>query len=167
MFTISEIDEVLSAVGADNPNPRSIFSYRKNKLSYKLSRIDDNGKRGAAVELFAKKIFERQNKKVVHIGGRHPFDMMVGRCRVEIKSSLATASVVGGQVRYSYQFHNIKPENFDIIVFAFISPEGLQMRQMSRAKLQKYLVGSRRYNSGYVLSIGRTIRSSIGKLVAA
>jgi hypothetical protein len=165
MFTIKHLDKILAEIG--DKSPKSIFSYKKNPIAYKLSRIEDNRKRGHVVERLVRDIFLSQNKKVQYIGGKHSFDMMVDNCRVEIKSSLASASVVGGMVRYSYQFQNIKTQNFDKLILVFISPEGLVMRQMSSKMADKYLANAKTYKNGKTLAIGKFCSKSVGKVLAA
>lgn len=168
LITASDVDEVVATVGGSNP--RAIFSPEKSLDAYKLSQVLDNRKRGKAAELLVVRELRLQHKMVRHIGGRSPFDILMGnrrKFRVEVKSSLATASIIGGKVRYSYNFRNIKPENFDSIIFVFIFPEGLVFRGMSKSKLYDKLAYCNRYSNGYVLSVGHDATRSLGRQIAA
>lgn len=164
MFTTKHLDKVLSEVRG--LHQKSIFSPKKSILAYRLSKMSSQY-RGSAIERLVRDMYLAKKKKVRYIGGSNSFDMMVGRDRVEVKSSLATASVIGGMVRYSYQFQNIKTDNFDKLVMVFISPDGLQVRQMSCKIVKKYLANSTYYANGQTLYVGRNTRKLAGRRVAA
>ena len=164
MWNVKHLDKILAEIGTRKS--KSIFSPSKSLWAYRLSKIGDNRQRGNVVERFVRDIFISQNKNVRYIGGSHPFDMFVNKQRIEVKSSLASASVVGGRVRYSYQFQNIKTKNFDKLVLVFISPEGLTIRVMERNTVEKYLIHAKTYKNGKTLSIGKYCSKSIGKKLA-
>ena len=164
MLDIKHLDKVLAEIRY--LNRKSPYSATKSMLCYRLSRMSSQ-RRGGVLERMIRDLFVAKNKQVRYIGGTHSFDMLVGSERVEVKSSLATISVVGGKIRYSYQFQNVKTKNFDKLVMIFVSPEGLQIRQMSRSVVKKFLRGSKHYSNGQTLYVGRTVKSFVGKRIAA
>lgn len=164
MFDIKHLDRVLAEIRY--LNRRSPYSANKSMFCYRLSRMSSQ-RRGGVLERMIRDLFVAKNKQVRYIGGTHPFDMLVGSERVEVKSSLATVSIVGGKIRYSYQFQNIKTKNFDKLVMIFVSPEGLQIRQMTRKMVNKHLRGSKKYSNGHTLYVGRTVKKFAGQRIAA
>lgn len=164
MFTTKHLDKVLIEVRG--MNRKSVYSAKKNMLAYRLSKMSSQY-RGSVLERMIRDLLIAKNKKVRYIGGSHPFDLLVGNERVEIKSSLAAVSTIGGKIRYSYQFQNIKTKNFDKLIMIFVSPEGLQIRQMTRDMVRKYLKGSKYYANGQTLYVGRTVKKFAGQRIAA
>lgn len=164
VFTTKHLDKVLCEVRG--LNQKSMYSHRKNMLAYRLSKMSSQY-RGSILERMVRDLFISKKKTVRYIGGSHPFDMMIGRERVEVKSSLATVSVVNGKIRYSFKFQNIKTDNFDKLIMIFVSPEGLEIRQMSRAVVRKHLSDAAHYSNGQTLYVGRTVKKLSGKRIAA
>lgn len=162
----SLLDSIMRQMGEES-KPKSIFSYSKNRLSYRLSKMD-NYKRGRCVEHIVREVLSYHNYDVTYFGGRHPFDMLVNnRIRVEVKSGVATGTIVNGKMQYSYQFHSIKEECFDRLILVFISPEGLDIRQLDKRTVTRYLANSTRYNDGKVLQVSRTSKKKFGERIAA
>ena len=164
MFTTKHLDKVLGEIRG--LHAKSIYSPKKNLTTYRLSRMSSQY-RGAAIERMVRNYYRSKGKIVEYFGGTNPFDMRVNGRRIEVKSSLATASVVGGNLRYSYQFQNIKTENFDMLVLVYVSPEGFSVRCMSKQTAEKYLANSNYYSNGQTLYVGRTVKSLAGRVLTA
>lgn len=162
----SLLDSIMRRMG-ENHRPKSIFSYSKNRLAYRLSKMD-NYKRGRCVEYIVWDVLVHHNYDVEYFGGRHPFDMLVDdTIRVEVKSSVATGTMSKGKLAYNYQFHSIKEECFDRLILVFISPEGLDIRQLNKRTVSRYLANCTRYNDGKVLQVGRSSKKKFGERIAA
>lgn len=136
MFTTKHLDKVLGEVRG--LHKKSIYCPKKNLLSYRLSKMSSQY-RGGTIERMIRDYYKDNNKNVVYIGGSHSFDMLVDGRKIEVKSSLATMTIVGGVVKYSYKFQHICPNNFHKLVMVFVSPEGLTVRVMDSRTVAKYL----------------------------
>ncbi len=158
MFTIKHLDKVLGEVrGFHN---KSIFSPKKNILSYRLSRMSSQY-RGGVIERMIRDYYKKSGKKVSYVGGSASFDMMVNGRRVEVKSALARMSITNGTVKYAYNFQHICPNNFHKLVMVFVSPEGLTTRVMDSRTVAKYLGTKKRHKNLYVS------KKILGKVLAA
>ena len=158
MFTTEHLDKVLGEVrGYHN---KSIFCPKKNLLAYRLSKMGSQY-RGGAVERIIRDYYIDAGYDVTYIGGSNSYDMIVNNRKIEVKSSLAKMSIVGGIVKYKYSFKHICPNNFHKLVMVFISPEGLTARVMDSRTVAKY-TGTKYCHKD--LSVGKKI---FGKVLAA
>lgn len=158
LCTDERLDEIMTEVGRNDS--LSIFSYEKDSEAYKLSMMENNRKRGHVVERIVMDVLIAHNRRVRYFGGRHPFDMLVNGSRVEVKSSMARVRVINGRKYYKYAFQNVKTKNFDKLILVFIAPEGLSIRQMTCATVEKYLANATAYGSGKTLNVQRLIRKN-------
>ena len=131
----------------------TIFSHDKDEIAYGLSIIKNNRERGHAAECIVRDFLISRNKRVHHFGGRHPFDMLVNGSRTEIKSALASVRIMNGKKYYTYQFRNIKTNNFDKLILVFISPEGIHIREMTCDTAKQYLANAKSYTGGRILKV--------------
>lgn len=158
MFTIKHFNRVVKEIrGVHRQSP---FCCKKNRLSYKLSKLNSQY-RGMVAERLVRDIYKSQNKSVFYFGGSRSYDMLVNGYKVEVKSCLAVAKTVRGEIKYTYEFKHICPANFHKLVLVFISPEGVKMRVMSSKTASKYLGVKNRHKNLYV---GQKI---LGKVLAA
>lgn len=142
MFTLKHMNKVLGEIkGLGN---KSVFSIKKNKLSYSLSRLN-NQHRGIIIEKMIRDQLIVQGKRVKHIGGSNRFDMLVNGQRVEIKSALARSL---SKNKYYYQFQNIKTKHFDKIILVYVSPNGLRTKTFTKKTMAKILRKSKYYSNG-------------------
>lgn len=154
MFTIKHLDKVLGEIKSFHR--KSIFCYTKNRLSYKLSKMNSQC-RGGAVERMIRDYYRSLGKKVFYFGGSASFDMIVDGYRIEVKSALAR---MDGN-KYCYKFQHICPGNFYKLILVFISPEGLSVRSLDSRTVAKYLGSKYSHKNLYV---GKKI---VGKVLAA
>lgn len=153
--TSKQFDRIMTKIGGKRS--RSIFSYKKHEIAYKLSVMKNNRERGHAIEHIVWEMLIRQGKRVRYFGGPHHFDMLVNGSRVEVKSSLANIKTIKGKKYYRYAFQNIKTKNFDKLILVFVSPEGLSVRQMSCAVAKKHLRKAKVYSGGQTLKVEKFI----------
>lgn len=158
MFTTKHLDKVLGEVRGYHK--KSIFCPKKNLLAYRLSRMSSQY-RGGVIERMIRDYYKDAGHTVSYIGGSHSFDMLVNGRKIEVKSSLARMTIVGGIIKYTYKFQHICPNNFHKLVMVFVSPEGLTARVMDTRTVAKY-VGSK--YSHRDLHVGKKI---FGKVLAA
>lgn len=158
MFTTEHLDKVLGEVRGYHKE--SIFCPKKNLLAYRLSKMSSQY-RGGAIERLVRDYYIGSGKDVTYIGGSNSYDMIVNGRKIEVKSSLAKMSIVGGVVKYNYKFQHICPNNFHKLVMVFVSPEGLTARVMDSRTVAKYL-GTKYFHKN--LHVGKKI---FGKVLAA
>ena len=136
MFTTKHLNRALGEISG--LNKKSIFSPRKNMLSYRLSKMSSQY-RGNVLERMVRDYYKAIGKNVMHLGGGASFDMLVDGRRVEVKSALARPHYSKGKISYSYNFQHIRPDNFHKLIMIFVSPEGLDIRSMDSRTVAKYL----------------------------
>lgn len=154
MFNNKHLDKVLGEIKSFHK--KSIFCYSKNRLCYRLSKMNSQC-RGAAIERMIRNYYRELGKKVLYLGGNASFDMIVDGYRIEVKSALAR---LDGN-KYSYKFQHICPNNFHKLVLVFISPEGISARSLDSRTVAKYL-GSKYSHKN--LHVGKRI---LGRVLAA
>jgi hypothetical protein len=158
MFTTEHLDKVLGEVRGYHK--KSIFCPKKNLLAYRLSKMSSQY-RGGAVERIIRDYYINNGYNVRYIGGSHSYDMLVNNRKIEVKSALAKMSIVGGVVKYKYNFKHICPSNFHKLVMVFINPEGLTARVMDTRTVAKY-TGTKYFHRD--LHVGKKI---LGKVLVA
>ena len=158
MFTTEHLDKVLGEVSGYHN--KSIFCPKKNLLAYRLSKMSSQY-RGGAVERIIRDFYIESGHRVTYVGGSKSYDMIVDGRKIEVKSALAKMSVVGGVVKYKYNFKHICPNNFHKLVMVFISPEGLTVRVMDTRTVAKY-TGTKYHHRD--LHVGKKI---FGKVLVA
>jgi hypothetical protein len=144
MFTTKHLNRALGEISG--LNKKSIFSPRKNMLSYRLSKMSSQY-RGSVLERMVRDYYKAMGKNVVHLGGSASFDMLVDGRRVEVKSALARPHYSKGKISYSYNFQHIRPDNFHKLIMIFVSPEGLDIRSMDSRTVAKYLGAKKKHKS--------------------
>jgi hypothetical protein len=144
MFTTKHLNRALSEVSGYHK--QSIFSARKNLLTYRLSKMNSQY-RGGVLERMVRDYYKSIGKNVVHYGGSSSFDMMVDGRRIEVKSALARPNYSKGKIRYSYNFQHICPNNFHKLIMIFVSPEGIDIRSMDSRTVAKYLGAKKKHKS--------------------
>jgi len=148
-FTMSDLEQAHSKIYNDKQSSR--YSFKQNPLTYKLSKMKRQ-ERGVTLEhMIAEKLkILGYQAEVTTVTSE--FDIVIynngKRIRCEVKSSCV-------QSNDRYNFQNIKPEDFDICFFAFVTPEGLQVKFLTSSHIN-YFINTisyqKRGNNGY--SIG-------------
>ena len=114
MFTMLDLADAKKELYKNCERP---YAPQKNELSYELSEMSGTD-RGHAIEIMVAKLFQKNGMEVELLSGMNDYDMRLfvnGQIiRVEIKSSLKCCDV--------FKFQGIKPEYFDLLVFAFVDP---------------------------------------------
>jgi len=148
-FSVDDLEQAHSAI--NNETKQSAYCPTKNMVTYKLSKMKRQ-ERGVTIEhmICNKLLAMGYDAEVTNVTS--PCDIIVydnGRkIRCEVKSSCLTNT-------NRYNFQNIKTEVFDICFFAFVKPDGLDVRFLDNAEVGEYLYSisnQTRGNNGY--SIG-------------
>ena len=110
------------------------YSAQKNKLAYKLS-VMNRGERGDKIEAMVLGLCIRCGYNVYKLGGTtNKYDIWVNDEKFEIKSSLAVRHTnKKGEEYYSYTFAGIKPDCFDRLVLAYVKPNGVELRTLTKS----------------------------------
>ena len=79
-------------------------------------------------------LFKQNGYNVYKMGGlKKKYDLLVNEEKIEIKSSLAERCVSRNKtVYYTYSFSGIKPEYFDRLVLAYITPGGVELNILTQ-----------------------------------
>lgn len=143
MFTMSDLKRVLLELkGLKNPK---IFYKSKNQQAYELSQLNSQY-RGHAIEKLLRDKLIKKYKTHYH-GGSHSHDMTINKgVRIEVKSALASP-VVGSKskkiIKYKFSFKHVQLSKFDILFLAYVTPNGLKIRWMSKATAREFVSNHR------------------------
>lgn len=148
-FTMSDLEKAHAKIYNDKQSSR--YSFKQNPLTYKLSKMKRQ-ERGVTIEhMIAEKLSDLGYEAEV-TAVTSEFDIIIysngKRIRCEVKSSCIMPND-------RYNFQNIKPEDFDICFFAFVAPEGLQVKFLTSKHIKRFvntISHQKRGNNGY--SIG-------------
>jgi hypothetical protein len=80
------------------------------------------------------KLFERGGHNLYKMGGTNKrYDLWANDEKIEVKSSLAEKCVPRKRASYyTYSFSGVKPECFDRLVLAYITPNGVDFRILTK-----------------------------------
>lgn len=147
------------------------YSPKQDVLTYELSTMS-NTERSDSVEVMIMRLFEQSGQNIYKMGGNNKrYDLWANDEKIEIKSSLARQKNARGNVYYTYSFVDIKPECFDRLVLAYICPEGLKLRILTRRAVYARISGKvlKRGANGYSIyhnrnskMIGQDLYSFLG-----
>jgi hypothetical protein len=103
------------------------YSKKRNALANKLC-CSNPVTRSEEVETLVWLLFKQCGYNVYRMGGlKKKYDLWANDEKIEVKSSLATkCSSRNSQEYYTYTFPGIKPECFDRLVLAYITPNGVE-----------------------------------------
>ena len=103
------------------------YSKKQNALANKLCRANPVT-RSEEVEALVWLLFKQSGYNVYRMGGlKKKYDIWANDEKIEVKSSLATkCSSRNSQKDYTYTFAGVKPECFDRLVLAYITPNGVE-----------------------------------------
>lgn len=126
MFTMSDLEQV-GYIRRTRTN--GVYSPRKNQMTYELSKMPSE-RRATYLEKMVCAKLNSHGIRAAHVGsGGNSHDITVYtekyNWNIEVKSALYNTNKVGGYRYSSYKFSNIKPENFDYIIFMFVTPTGI------------------------------------------
>jgi hypothetical protein len=109
------------------------YSRKQNRLSYELCAMNPV-ERSDTIEAMVWGLFSNNGYNVYRMGGlKKTYDLWVNEEKVEIKSSLANkCSTRRGQMYYTYTFPGVKPEYFDRLVLAYVTPHGVELNILTK-----------------------------------
>tara|TARA_B100000085_G_scaffold206892_1_gene190642 strand:- start:497 stop:1042 length:546 start_codon:yes stop_codon:yes gene_type:complete len=116
-FSQNEFDTVMTEID----NRDAIYSPQKNIMSYTFSQISLSHDRGTAGEHFmCNKLRSQYGINAVQVGGK-------GNPDIEITHDDGTVSIAECKtsllnVNGKYKFHDINPNNFDLLFFCYVHP---------------------------------------------
>lgn len=137
MFTMLDLANAKSAI-ARKRGDNQLYTPQKSELSFDLSQMSPLD-RGTSCELM---IVDRMNRfgiDATHEGGSNSsndISIFVGGkiVRGEVKSSLL------GPTSGKYYFQAVKPEEFDVIFFAFVHPtEGVVVKSAAKRDIARWV----------------------------
>jgi hypothetical protein len=147
------------------------YSPEQNDLSYDLCTMS-NTERSDSIEVMIMKLFEQGGQNIYKMGGNNKrYDLWANEEKIEIKSSLARQKKARDGIYYTYSFVDIKPECFDRLVLAYICPEGLKLRILTKRAVYARISGKvlKRGANGYSIyhnrnskMIGQDLYSFLG-----
>jgi hypothetical protein len=131
------------------------YSSKKNVLSYELCTMS-NTERSDSIEVMVMRLFEQSGQNIYKMGGNNKkYDLWANDEKIEIKSSLARQNNARGNIYYTYAFADIKPECFDRLVLAYICPEGLKLRILTKRAVYARVASRKRGVNGYAICHNR------------
>jgi len=153
MFTIESLNRAKSAIALNQDDRR--YTPQKNQLSFELFNYPQSG---VAVERMVCERMQSAGIDASRVGDAdsHDISLYVGGriVRAEVKSSVQSAN---GR----YKFHGVKPEKFDILLFAFIHPtEGLVIRSCGSADVRNWIEssGAKIQRDGYNINFPKSMQ---------
>ncbi len=137
MFTVHDL-EIAENTMSQGLSSSDLYAPEKSELSYKL-HCKSNLARGTSCELMIVDHMRKFGIDCDHMGGsqnRHDITLYTGGKvrRAEVKSS------VMGPTNGKYYFVKIKPELFDILYLAFVTPEnGVIVKTIAKSEFMAWI----------------------------
>ena len=109
----------------DNATARNDYSPERCYNAWRLKEMRNSKARGDATERAIVNFLEKLGYTgIIHIGGNSPFDIMTDQGRIEVKSSMFHNN--------GFQFSNVHPHYFDMVVLVAVHPDWIDVRCMNR-----------------------------------
>lgn len=133
MITLKDLSAAKKFVKKMNAKDYDYYSSKQNAVSYDLCTMSKT-ERSDNVEALVMKLFERSGYNLYRMGGTNKsYDLWANDEKIEVKSSLAEKCVTRkGLIYYTYCFPGVKPECFDRLVLAYITPYGVDFRILTK-----------------------------------
>ena len=133
MITLKDLSAAKKFVKKMNALDYDYYSRKQSDVSYDLCTMSKT-ERSDNVEALVMKLFERSGYNLYKMGGTNKrYDLWANEEKIEIKSSLAEKCVNRkGEIYYTYSFMGVKPECFDRLVLAYITPNGVDFRILTK-----------------------------------
>jgi len=111
----------------------SHYSPSSDKLAYELCAMN-HVQRSDTIEAMVFGLYKKYGYNTYKEGGlKKTYDLWANDEKIEIKSSLAKKCVARkGSVYYTYTFSGIKPEHFDRLVLAYVTPYGVNLNILTK-----------------------------------
>jgi hypothetical protein len=109
------------------------YSREKNELSYSLCAMNAV-QRSDTIEAMILGLYRKCGYNTYRLGGtKKNFDLFANEEKIEVKSSLAKeCKTRKGTIYYTYSFSGIKPEYFDRLILAYVTPHELHLRILTK-----------------------------------
>lgn len=160
MLTLKDLSNAKKFLKKMYAKDYDYYSPKQDSLSYKLCTMS-NTERSDSIEVMVMKLFERSGQNIYKMGGNNKkYDLWANEEKIEIKSSLARKKNARGNIYYTYSFVDIKPECFNRLVLAYISPEGLKLRILTQRAVYARISAKmlKRGANGYAMYHSRNSR---------
>lgn len=172
MITLKDLYAAKKFVKKMNAMDYKYYSPKQNAVSYDLCTMSKT-ERSDSVEALVMKLFQRSGYNLYKMGGTNKrYDLWANEEKIEIKSSLAEKCVTRKkEIYYTYFFPGVKPECFDRLVLAYITPNGVDFRiltqravyaRIRKGKLTRGREGYSICHSKYSRIIGKNLYSFLG-----
>jgi hypothetical protein len=153
MFTMRDFHKIKG--GIKSFSSESQFCPKKNKIAHTISCMNSSATGEAGEKLMARYL-RRQKYHVRRFGNVNPFDILLdGKIKCEIKTCTMRLKANGNHPR-EYVIHGVKPELFDIIMFVFVTPEGIITKWSDKKHVTEYLKNRKRQGDGYYIYFDAT-----------
>ena len=158
MLTLKDLSAAKKFVKKMNALDYNYYSPKQNPVSYDLC-TQSKTERSDNVEALVMKLFERSGYNLYKMGGTNKrYDLWANEEKIEIKSSLAEKCVTRrGEIYYTYAFMGVKPECFDRLVLAYITPNGVDFRILTKRAVYARICNGEltRGREGYAICHGK------------
>lgn len=154
MITLKELSAARKFVKKMNAMDYKHYSPKQNRIAYDLCAMSKT-ERSDNVEALVMGLFDRSGYNLYKMGGTNKsYDLWANEEKIEVKSSLAEKCVTRrGLIYYTYSFMGVKPECFDRLVLAYITPNGVDFRILTKRAVYARICngGLTRGREGYTI----------------
>jgi len=132
MVTLKELSDAKKFLRKMYAKDYPHYSPEQSEVSYELCTMSKT-ERSDSVEVMVMDMFERGGYNVDKRGQtNNKYDVWADNEKIEVKSSMAKKHHdEKGNVYYTYSFKGVKPECFDRLVLAYVSPNGIDFRVLT------------------------------------
>ena len=133
MLTLKDLSAAKKFVKKMYAKDYDYYSPKQSAVSYDLC-TQSKTQRSDNIEALVMELFGRAGYDLAKKGGTNQrYDLWAGSEKIEVKSSLAEKRVGRkGQVYYTYTFMGVKPQCFDRLVLAYVTPYGVDFRILTK-----------------------------------
>lgn len=133
MITLKDLSVAKKFVKKMYAKDYDYYSPKQSAVSYDLC-TQSKTQRSDNIEALVMELFGRAGYDLAKKGGTNQrYDLWAGSEKIEVKSSLAEKRVGRkGQVYYTYTFMGVKPQCFDRLVLAYVTPYGVDFRILTK-----------------------------------
>jgi hypothetical protein len=159
MLTLKDLDTAKKHI--EKSYALDHYSKKRNALANKLCRCNPVT-RSEQIEALVWLLFKQYGYNVYRMGGtKKKYDLWANDEKIEVKSSLASkCSIRNSQEHYTYTFSGIKPECFDRLVLAYITPNGVEFGILTQRAVYARIQNGKlkRGPQGYTIYHGKVSR---------
>lgn len=115
----------------------SIYSPERDLVSFEVSQIQSPHDRGTVVEKMVAEMLQQCGIEAEHVGGKGQADIVIYTGGRKIVAECKSSTL--GPVSRRYEFTGIKPEELDVLIMAFVTPEGIKVKTMSQQAVKAWV----------------------------